>query len=112
MLLPLDFSSQVDRVGPVRAHVDQKYVMLSGNVSYSPELCYKQGKTCQKKQKIFKFGVRFGRNDLNLKGHLQMGYNSKTIKNYGPVEKQLNQPESTTSAITEPNNQLTEKSEN
>ena len=32
-LFPLDFSSQVDRVGPVRAHVDRKYVMLTENVS-------------------------------------------------------------------------------
>ena len=27
-----------------------------------------------------------GRNDLNLEGHLQMGYSSKTIKNYKPNE--------------------------
>jgi hypothetical protein len=38
-------------------------------------------------QKMFRFGISFGRNDLNLEGHLQMGYNSKTIKNYGPIEK-------------------------
>jgi hypothetical protein len=41
------------------------------------------------RQKMFKLGISFGRNDLNLEGHLQMGYNSKTIKNYGPAEKQL-----------------------
>ena len=61
---------------------------------------------------MFKFGVSFGRNDLNLEGHLQMGYNSKTIKNYGPINKQLIPPESTTSAVTEPNDQVTETSEN
>ena len=60
---------------------------------------------------MFKFGVSFGRNDLNLEGHLQMGYNSKTIKNYGPIDKQLNPPETTTSAVTEPNDQVTETSE-
>ena len=64
------------------------------------------------RQKMFKFGVSFGRNDLNLEGHLQMGYNSKTIKNYGPINKQLIPPESTTSAVTEPNDQVTETSEN
>ena len=57
---------------------------------------------------MFKFGVSFGRNDLNLEGHLQMGYNSKTIKIYGPIDKQLDLPENTTSAVTEPNDQSTE----
>ena len=57
---------------------------------------------------MFKFGVSFGRNDLNLEGHLQMGYNSKTIKNYGPIDKQLDLPENTTSAVTETNEQSTE----
>ena len=38
------------------------------------------------RQKMFRFGVSFGRNDLNLEGHLQMGYNSKTIKNYGHID--------------------------
>ena len=64
------------------------------------------------RQKMFKYGVSFGRNDLNLEGHLQMGYNSKTIKHYGLIDKQLNPPESTTSAVTEPNDQVTETSEN
>ena len=33
--------------------------------------------------------ISIGRNDLNVEGHLQMGYNSKTIKNYNkPVETQ------------------------
>ncbi len=27
------------------------------------------------RQKMFRFGTSFGRNDLNLEGHLQMGYN-------------------------------------
>jgi len=61
------------------------------------------------RQKMFKFGISFGRNDLNLEGHLQMGYNSKTIKNYGPIAKQLDQPEST---VTEANDQFNETSEN
>ena len=64
------------------------------------------------RQKMFKFDIRFGRNDLNLEGRLQMGYNSKTIRNYGPIDKQLNSPETTTSAVTEPDDQLTEASEN
>ena len=38
------------------------------------------------RQKMFKIGVSFGRNDLSLEGHLQMGYNSKTVKNYKPIE--------------------------
>ena len=38
------------------------------------------------RQKMFR---SIGRNDLNVEGHLQMGYNSKTIKNYNkPVETQ------------------------
>ena len=61
------------------------------------------------RQKMFKFGISFGRNDLNLEGHLQMGYNSKTIKNYGPIDKRLNPPEATTLAVTD---QFTETSEN
>ncbi len=38
------------------------------------------------RQKMFRLGISFGRNDLNLEAHLQMGYNSKTIKNYKTVE--------------------------
>ena len=42
------------------------------------------------RQKMFRTGISIGRNDLNVEGHLQMGYNSKTIKNYNkPVETQL-----------------------
>ena len=41
------------------------------------------------RQKMFRLGVSFGHNDLNLEGRIQMGYNSKTIKNYGPSEKQI-----------------------
>ena len=61
---------------------------------------------------MLKFGVSFGRNDLHLEGNLQMGYNSKTIKNYGPIDKQLNSPETTTSPVTEPTDQLTGTSDN
>ena len=39
------------------------------------------------KQKMFRIGISAGRNDLNLEGHVQMGYCSKTVKNYNPVEK-------------------------
>ena len=47
------------------------------------------------RQKMFRIGISVGRNDLNVEGHLQMSYNSKTIKNYKkfvetqPVETQL-----------------------
>jgi hypothetical protein len=37
---------------------------------------------------MFRLGISFGRNDLNLEDHLQMGYSSKTIKNYGPIENE------------------------
>ena len=52
------------------------------------------------RQKMFRIGISLGRNDLNVEGHLQMGYNSKTIKNYNkpveiqPVQTQLTQVES------------------
>jgi deferrochelatase/peroxidase EfeB len=39
------------------------------------------------KQKMFRIGISVGRNDLNLEGHVQMGYCSKTVKNYNPAEK-------------------------
>ena len=42
------------------------------------------------RQKMFRFGISFGRNDLSLEGHLQIGYNSKTVKNYKPVENEMN----------------------
>ena len=39
------------------------------------------------RQKMFRIGISVGRNDLNVEGHLQMGYSSKTIKNYNkPIE--------------------------
>ena len=38
------------------------------------------------KQKMFRIGISVGRNDLNVEGHLQAGYSSKTIKNYKPIE--------------------------
>ena len=65
------------------------------------------------RQKMFRFGISFGRNDLNLEGHFQMGYNSKTIKNYGPIEKRLVLPENLPSTITESNEQtvLTSRSD-
>ena len=41
------------------------------------------------RQKMFRLGISFGRNDLNLEGHLQAGYTSKTVKNYGPAAIKL-----------------------
>ena len=39
------------------------------------------------RQKMFRIGLSIDRNDVE--GHLQMGYNSKTIKNYNkPIETQ------------------------
>ena len=38
------------------------------------------------KQKMFRIGISAGRNDLNLEGHVQVGYCSKTVKNYGSIE--------------------------
>ena len=40
---------------------------------------------------MFRIGISVGRNDLNLEGHLQMGYTSKTIKNYKPTEKVIDE---------------------
>ena len=38
---------------------------------------------------MFKIGISFGRNDLNLEGHSQMGFSSRTIKNYNkPIDVQ------------------------
>ena len=39
---------------------------------------------------MFRIGVSFGRNKFVLEGHFQLGYNSKTIKNYTPVSNELN----------------------
>ena len=39
------------------------------------------------RQKMFRLGVSIGRNELNVEGHLQMGYCSKTIKNYSKPEE-------------------------
>ena len=53
--------------------------------------------------KMFKIGISFGRNDLNLEGHLQMGYNSKTIKNYsGPTDAQTIETQPVESIPNEP----------
>ena len=38
------------------------------------------------RQKMFRVGLSVSRNDLNLEGHLQMGYSGKTVKNYKPNE--------------------------
>ena len=39
-----------------------------------------KGNKNHNRQKLFTFGVSFGCNDINLEGHSQMGYNSKTIE--------------------------------
>ena len=36
---------------------------------------------------MFRIGISVGRNDLNLEGHVQVGYCSKTVKNYNHIEK-------------------------
>ena len=38
---------------------------------------------------MFKFFLSIGRNDLTLEGHVQIGYVSKTIKNYSKPMTQL-----------------------
>ena len=55
---------------------------VCGSKGYSENL--KRDKN-HNRQKMFRFGISFGRNDLNLEGHLQAGYTSKTVKNYGPA---------------------------
>ena len=62
------------------------------------------------RQKMFRFGISFGRNDLNLEGHILMGYNSKTIKNYGPSQEHIQENISLTAA--ESREQVTDTSEN
>ena len=39
------------------------------------------------RHKMFRMGLSFGRNDLNFEGHVQIGYNSKTVKNYANIHK-------------------------
>ena len=56
------------------------------------------------RQKMFRIGISIGRNDLNVEGHLQMGYNSKTIKNYNkPVKTQLVETQAVQSREEPPN---------
>ena len=58
------------------------------NMGYSGSKNPKNSKN-HNRQKIFRIGLSIGRNDLNVEGHLQMSYNSKTIKNYNkPIETQ------------------------
>ena len=58
---------------------------------------------------MFRIGISVGRNDLNLEGHLQMGYNSKILKNYRPVENDvLANDEQTSSFQNEPNQNIEE----
>ena len=60
------------------------------------------------KQKMFKIGICVGRNDLNVEGHLQAGYSSKTIKNYKPIENTLtnNKPLENTLSKDEPDDSI------
>ena len=39
------------------------------------------------KQKIFKVGLSFGRNDLKVEGNFQTGYHSKINKKYVAVDR-------------------------
>ena len=53
-------------------------------------------------QKMFRIGISVCRNDLNVEGHLQMGYNSKTIKNYNkPVKTQLVETQPVQTQVTQ-----------
>ena len=60
------------------------------------------------KQKMFRIGISVGRNDLNVEGHLQAGYSSKTIKNYKPIENTLtkNKPLENSLPKDEPNDSI------
>ena len=65
------------------------------------------------RQKMFRIGVSCGRNDLNVEGHLQMGYNSKTIKNYAPIPPTVDMTEDskTTSAVVKVNDRTVDEEE-
>ena len=52
-----------------------------------PEIAKVKRNKNHNRQKMFRMGISFGRNDLNFEGHLKMEYNTKTIKNYGIAEK-------------------------
>ena len=56
------------------------------------------------RQKMFRFGVSFGRDQMNIEGHIQMGYNSKTIKNYERVGGSITESENGTSCIEDVSN--------
>jgi hypothetical protein len=45
------------------------------------------------KMKMFRISISVGRNGLNIEGHLQAGYSSKTVKNYKPDENALTNDE-------------------
>ena len=68
------------------------------NIGHSASKSQKINKN-HNRQKMFRIGISLGRNDLNVEGHLQMGYNSKAIKNYNkpvkiqPVQTQMTQVE-------------------
>ena len=57
---------------------------------------------------MFRIGISMGQNDLSVEGHLQMGYNSKTVKNYNkpvgtqPVETQLAETQPVQTACSNP----------
>ena len=59
---------------------------------------------------MFRLGISFGRNDLNLEAHLQAGYTSKTVKTYGPaaVESLADNVADETLPVTE-NNETVEQ---
>ena len=54
------------------------------------------------KQKMFRIGISAGRNDLNLEGHVQVGYCSKTVKNYGSIENPQENSVRNTGLIEQP----------
>jgi hypothetical protein len=55
---------------------------------------------------MFRIGISAGRNDLNLEAHVQVGYCSKTVKNYEYIEKSQ---ESSAKLIEEDNIQNVEE---
>ena len=50
---------------------------------------------------MLRVGVSFGRNDPQLEGHFQMGYYSKTIKNYSAITSREDREEETENTIEE-----------
>ena len=59
---------------PEPAFLYHCFVHMGNSASKKPKINKNHNK-----QKMFRIGISIGRNDLNLEGHLQMGYSGKTI---------------------------------